>query len=171
MNPGSNLMKRARILLLACLVAGTASKFLVSSEQAPAGTYEVWRRSQPVYTRPYAYSRVMARLERGARLGVLQVKGRWGRVRVAASGAEGWTILGAPPKRAGARVASLEGRAAPSSLANAVKSFEKFAAEVARLRPDVEKLFEALRDSYLEPEDVADFAASGGLRTPGARRR
>jgi hypothetical protein len=114
---------------------------------------------------------VLAQVEKGTRLNVLEEGTRWSLVRAATGGKEGWAVLDAPPQRSGARAVALEGEASPSSLAIAVKAFEELARETAKLLPEVEQAFASVQGSFLEPSEVEEFARAGGLRLPGERRK
>jgi len=154
------------------ILLGVGSTLLVEGEEAARRTYEVWKRRQDVHADPRSFSKVIARVEKGARLEVLAEQDPpWSRVRVGEDGVEGWTVLAAapPPQRLAGGVKALDGGASPASLSIAVKAFEDLAVEVAKLRPDVEELFGAILGASLDPREVDDFAKAGELRAPARR--
>jgi hypothetical protein len=129
----------------------------------------VWKRQHAVYASPQVFARVIARLEKGDRLEVLERGAVWSRVRLPREKGEGWSILDAAPQRAGQRFASLGGAASLTSVALAVKGFDEMARQVAALRPDAEAAFETVRDAALEVDEVEAFARAGGLRSEPGR--
>ena len=146
---------------------------------------EVWMRHQDLYEAPYSFSRRVARVPQGTSLEVLEEGAPWTRVRVVragpegaapraktAAGAEGWTVWRDPPRLALPAGGPSSAAASPASVALAVKAFERISEEVAELLPEAERAFGEVRDSWLDPKTVSEFARSGGLRPPeggGAR--
>ncbi len=151
---------------------------------AKTGTREVWMRHQDLYAQPYSFSRRVARVPRGTLLEILDERAPWSRVRVAVrvpqgeapakgsreaepAGLEGWTVWREPP-----RLARLPGGLSPeppspASVALAVKAFETISGEIAELLPQADRAFAEIRDSYLELEELEEFARAGGLRGVG----
>lgn len=170
-------------LMLLPLALGTAP--LSCEEPKPERErFEVWRSRQEIRTKPVSYSRIVAWVDKGTILEVLQEaparEGRkpWARVRRASGPSEdgpsedrdvdGWTIIDAPPRRAGSLAGPLGGGASPASLSMAAKAFEDLSAQIAALRPDVEAAFQEIVGASIEPAALADFARSAGLRPPDA---
>jgi len=157
-------------LVFVLLALGAALGFPGQDAKVPARIYEVWRLRHDIHSAPRSFSRVLAQVEKGTRLEVLEEGKRWSLVRTATGCKEGWAVLDEPPRRAGARPLALEGEASPSSLAIAVKAFEELARRAARLLPEVEQAFASIQGSFLEPSEVQEFARAGGLRLPDERR-
>ncbi|MGQ9592635.1 MAG: hypothetical protein ACUVYA_20350 [Planctomycetota bacterium] len=164
-----------RIVLPAAFLLGLGG-------DAPRSLREVWMRHQDLYEAPYSFSRRVARVPQGTSLEVLEEGAPWTRVRVARAGqegaasgekgAEGWTVWRDPPRLALPAGGPSSAAASPASVALAVKAFERISEEVAELLPEVERAFGEVRDSWLDPKTVSEFARSGGLRPPeggGAR--
>jgi SH3-like domain-containing protein len=158
-------------LVFVLLALGAGLGCPVEDAKAPVKTHDVWRQRQNIHSAPHSFSRVVAQVEKGTRLEVLQEGKRWSLVRTAAGCKEGWAVLDAPPKGSGARSLTLEGEASPSSLAMAVKAFDELARKMARLLPEVEQAFASIEGSFLEPSEVEAFAGAGGLRLPVERRQ
>jgi hypothetical protein len=157
-------------LVFILLALGAALGSSAQDAGAPGKTYEVWRLRQSIHSAPRSFSQVVARVEKGTRLEVLEEGTRWSLVRTATGCKEGWAILDAPPRQAGARTLALEGEASPSSLAIAVKAFDELARKATRLLPEVERAFASIQGYSLETSDVEKFAKAGGLRFPSERR-
>jgi hypothetical protein len=132
----------------------------------PSREFVVWKLQHVVYAQPRSSSRILAMVPQGGRLEVLEERASWSRVRFEGEGGSGWAVLDAPPAGAGERLRQLEGKAAPSSIALAVKGLKELGEEVARKMPDAEKGFQALLGSFIASEELEDFAAAGGLRLP-----
>jgi hypothetical protein len=151
-------------------LALATSGFSLQGAPAPNQVYEVWKLHHNVFADPHSYARVVARLEKGARLEVLERGDKWGRVRVADTATEGWSILDRPPGRAGDRIgSSAGGQASPASLALVIKGFDELARLAAQLRPDTEETFASIQNSFLTSEELHGFAKDGGLRITGER--
>ena len=145
------------------------------------GPYEVWTVHLDVYAHPASYARRVGRVEKGARLAVLEAAGGWSRVRhdgkpgeTAATAAvapanppsalQGWAVLPKAPARAGDRSGLLGNRAALTSAAMVVKSLDELSGEIAAAKPAADEAFRGIDASGLSPEEIEAFVREGGLR-------
>lgn len=166
----------AALALLLGLLPALAWPFLLGEAQdhgkeeaaSPAQEYTVWKGIHPVFATPYTFSRVLKRARKGEILAVVATGERWSRVRAPGLEEVGWAVLDAPPGGAGERRPGLGGDASASSLALALKgAMEGFLMLIeshVRTEPKVEMALAEIQDSYLELEDLRQFAASGGLK-------